>query len=236
MAKAVKFIPATLAVFLLLAGVSVKAAETSTVQTIKVALLDMSSIAGPGMGPGTGRGRGFGMGPGNRGRSEGFGPGNRQGMDPGGRQGRGRGDGYGPGNGQGMMGPGWGWGGGQGSGWMAQNMMGPGMMGMGMMSIRASKPTAKAGKLRFDVVNYSASLVHEMEVVAVDDLNAPLPYDYNLATVKIDKAKQRGEVENLGPGEEKVIELNLPAGNYLLICNIPGHYAAGMVAPFTVTP
>jgi uncharacterized cupredoxin-like copper-binding protein len=225
MAKAVRFIHATLAVFLLLAGVPVKAAETSAAQTIKVALLDMSSIAGPGMGPGTGRGRGFGMG-----------PGNRQGMGPGSRQGRGRGDGYGPGNGQGMMGPGWGWGGGQGSGWMAQNMMGPGMMGMGMMSIRAPKATAKGGKLRFDVVNYSASLVHEMEVVAVDDLNAPLPYDYNLATVKIDKAKQRGEVENLGPGEEKVIELTLPAGNYLLICNIPGHYAAGMVAPFTGTP
>jgi uncharacterized cupredoxin-like copper-binding protein len=235
MAKCVRFIPATLAVFLLLAGVPVKAAETSAVQTIKVALLDMSSIAGPGMGPGSrqGLGRGFGRGPGNR---EGMGPGGGQGRGPGNWQGRGRGEGFGPGNGQGMMGPGWGWGGGQGAGWMAQHMMGPGMMGMGMMSIRTSKATAKAGKVRFDVVNYSASLVHEMEVVAVDDLNAPLPYDYNLATVKIDKAKERGEVENLGPSEEKVLELTLPAGNYLLVCNIPGHYAAGMVAPFTVTP
>jgi uncharacterized cupredoxin-like copper-binding protein len=38
------------------------------------------------------------------------------------------------------------------------------------------------------------------------------------------------------PGKEKVLELSLPAGNYLLVCNIPGHYAAGMVTPFVVTP
>ncbi len=215
MAKAVRFFPATLAVFILLASIPIKAAESSAVQTIKVALLDMSSIAGPGMGPGSRQG----MGPGNR---QGMGPDN----GPGGRQGRG----------PGMMGPGWGWGGGQGSGWMAQNMMGPGMMGMGMMSIRTSKNTAKPGKVRFDVTNYSASVVHELEVVAVDDLNAPLKYDYNLAKVKVDKAKELGEVENIGAGEEKVLELTLPAGNYLLICNIPGHYAAGMVVPFTVKP
>lgn len=209
MAKHVRFFPAIFAVFILLANNPIKAAESSVVQTIKVALLDMSSIAGPGMGPDSRRE--MGMGPGG-------GLGHRQGDGPG------------------MMGPGWGWGGGQGAGWMAQHMMGPGMMGMGMMSIRTSKNTAKPGKVRFDVVNYSASVIHELEVVAVDDLNAPLPYDYNLATVKIDKAKERGEVENLGPSEEKVLELTLPAGNYLLVCNIPGHYAAGMVAPFTVTP
>ena len=77
--------------------------------------------------------------------------------------------------GPGMMGPGWGWGGGTGPGWMAQRMMGPGMMGMGMMSIRTSPDQIKAGKVRFEVVNYSASILHELEVVAVDDINAALP-------------------------------------------------------------
>lgn len=213
-------------------------AAQATTQTVKIALLDMSSIAGPGMGPGNRQG----MGPGNQ---QGMGPGSRQGMSPGGGQGmvpgmgpgsrQGMGAGTGPGRGTGM-GPGWGWGGGQGAGWMAQSMMGPGMMGMGMMSIRASTGTVKAGKIRFEVVNYSASIEHEMEVIAVDDLNAPLPYNYKTAKVTVDKAKELGETEHMKSGDAKTLELTLPAGNYLLVCNIPGHYAAGMVTPFTVTP
>jgi len=138
--------------------------------------------------------------------------------------------------GPGMMGPGWGWGGGTGPGWMAQRMMGPGMMGMGMMSIRTSPDQIKAGKVRFEVVNYSASIVHEMEVVAVDDINAALPYDYDHAKVVVEKSRNLGEVEDIAPGATKVLELDLPAGNYLLVCNIPGHYAAGMVTPFVVVP
>jgi uncharacterized cupredoxin-like copper-binding protein len=125
-----------------------------------------------------------------------------------------------------MMGPGWGWGGGT----------GPGMIGMGMMSVRTTSDHAKAGKVRFEVANYSAAVVNELEVVAVDDLNAALPYDYSKAKVVVEKARNRGEVEDIAPGKEKVLELSLPAGNYLLVCNIPGHYAAGMVTPFVVTP
>ena len=169
---------------------------------------------GPGYGPGMAPGM---MGPG------GYGPG----MGP---------QGYGPGMGPGMMGPGWGWGGGPMPGWAAQHMMGPGGGMMGMMSIRTSTATAKAGKVRFEVVNYSTNLLHEMEVVAVEDINGALPYDYNAGKVTIDKAREKGEVEDLKPNDVKVLELTLPAGNYLLLCNLPGHYAAGMVAPFTVTP
>lgn len=194
--------------------------------TVKVALLDMSSIAGPGM-----MGQGFRSGPMGQGY---MGQGNMgRGMGPGvpsqGMMGQGA-------PGQGMMGPGWGWGGGTGPGWMAQGMMGPGMMGMGMMSVRTTSDRVKAGKVRFEVVNYSAAVVHELEVVAVDDLNAALPYDYGKAKVIVEKARNRGEVEDIAPGKEKVLELDLPAGNYLLVRNVPGHYAAGMVIPFVVTP
>jgi uncharacterized cupredoxin-like copper-binding protein len=30
--------------------------------------------------------------------------------------------------------------------------------------------------------------------------------------------------------------VTLAAGSYLLICNLPGHYAAGMAVPLNVTP
>lgn len=205
-----------------------RAAENSPT-TVRVALLDMSSIMGPGMmGPGwrsrMAPGGGWMMGPG-------YGPGMGPGMmGPGGYGPGMMGPGYGPG-----MGPGWGWGSGPGPGWGAQNMMGPGMM-MGMMAIRTSTATAKAGKVRFEVVNYSTNLLHEMEVVAVEDINGSLPYDYNAGKVTIEKAREKGEVEDLKPNDVKVLEVTLPAGTYLLVCNLPGHYAAGMVAPFTVTP
>jgi uncharacterized cupredoxin-like copper-binding protein len=37
------------------------------------------------------------------------------------------------------------------------------------------------------------------------------------------------------PNAEKTITLDLKPGVYLLICNVPGHYAAGMWTPLTVT-
>lgn len=220
-----KFVRELSGVFaLVLLGFAAVAQPAIAQEIVKVALLDMSSIAGPGMGPGR-----MGWGPwGNRGADGELAP-NRRGP---GMMGPGPSGAWGPG----MMGPGWNWGGNSGPGWMAGHMMGPGMMGGGMMSVRTTKPSAKAGKIRFEVINYSASIVHEMEVVAVDDLNAPLPYDYNTAKVRIEKAKEKGEVEDIAAGAEKVLEVTLPAGNYLLICNLPGHYAAGMVAPFVVTP
>jgi len=32
------------------------------------------------------------------------------------------------------------------------------------------------------------------------------------------------------------LTVDLKAGKYLLICNVPGHYGAGMWAEFTVDP
>ena len=130
---------------------------------------------------------------------------------------------------------------GMGFGMMSPGMMnwgnfGPGMMGMGMMSIRADKTNVKAGQVTFDATNWSRSVVHEMLVVAVDSPDAPLPYDFNKQTIVEDQVKMLGETDELQPNASKSIELTLAPGNYLLVCNVPGHYASGMVVPFTVTP
>lgn len=126
-----------------------------------------------------------------------------------------------------------------GYGMMGPGMMGPGMMGqgmMGMMSIRTDKPTVKAGTVTFDVTNWSRSVLHEMLIVSVDNPNAPLPYDYTRAQVPEEQIKVLGEAEDIQPSQSKTLEVTLPQGTYLLICNLPGHYAAGMVTPFSVTP
>jgi uncharacterized cupredoxin-like copper-binding protein len=122
-------------------------------------------------------------------------------------------------------------------------MMSPGMMGrgggqgmMGMMSIRADKTSAKAGPVTFDVTNWSRSVIHEMLVVAVDSPDAPLPYDFSKQIIPEDQIKALGETNELQPNASKSIELALAPGTYLLVCNVPGHYAAGMVLAFTVAP
>jgi uncharacterized cupredoxin-like copper-binding protein len=43
-----------------------------------------------------------------------------------------------------------------------------------------------------------------------------------------------GELGDLRPGQSKRLTLRLKPGHYALICNLPGHYAAGMHQDFTV--
>ena len=187
--------------------------------TVKVSLIDMTAMFGPGAGPagvpgttgqgpreGQGYGRGFGM------------------MGPG--YGRGDGQGYGQNYGNGMMGQGYGHGRGGG-------MMGGGMMGG--MSLRANVSSVKAGKVTFEVSNLSRSILHEMIVVAVESANTPMPYDYDNGQIPEKQVKMLGETEEMEPNAEKTITLDLKPGTYLLICNVPGHYAAGMWTSLTVT-
>lgn len=117
-------------------------------------------------------------------------------------------------------------------------MMGAGMMGMmgGMMSIRTDKLSVKTGTVTFDVTNWSRSVLHEMLVVSVDNPAAPLPYDYVKAIVPKEQVKVLGEVADLQPNMSKELEVNLMPGSYLLICNLPGHFGAGMATQFNVLP
>ena len=125
---------------------------------------------------------------------------------------------------------------GPGHGMMGYGMMGPGMMmGQGMMAVRVDHPTVKAGTIHFDVTNWSQGMLHEMIVVAVYNPQATLPYDYSQAKVVENQVKVLGETGDLRPSASYAFDIDLKPGSYLLICNVPGHYAAGMVAVLTVT-
>ena len=143
--------------------------------------------------------------------------------------------------GHGFMGQGGGFGmmgrGGFGEGMMGQGFGGGfgGMMGPGMMSIRTDKSSVKAGEVTFNVTNWSRSLVHEMLVIAVDNADAPLPYDSDKQRVIEEQIKSLGETNEMQPNALKTLSLNLTPGTYLLICNVPGHYGAGMQTVLTVT-
>ena len=150
-----------------------------------------------------------------------------------GMMGPGGGSGYGGMMGPGMGGRGPGYGGMMGQGWGGQ---GQGMMGMGMMSIRIDKSSVKAGEIHFAATNWSRGLLHEMLVIAVENPYAPLPYDYGTGEVPEKQVKVLGEIAELEPNASGILDVKLAPGTYLLLCNLPGHYAAGMVTPLTVTP
>jgi uncharacterized cupredoxin-like copper-binding protein len=118
---------------------------------------------------------------------------------------------------------------------MGPEVMGGGMMG-GMMALRIDQSSVNTGTIHFDVVNWSRGMLYEMLVVAVDDPQAPLPYDYSQAKVIEDQVKVMGDTGDLRPNQSHSLDVTLMPGTYLLICNGRGHYAAGMVTPLTVTP
>ena len=138
----------------------------------------------------------------------------------------------GTGSGPGMMGYGWS-SPGQGGNWGPEMI---GMMGHGMMAVRIDHDTVKAGQVRFDVTNWSRGMIHELLVIRVDSPQVPLPYDDAQGKIAEDQVKLLGDTGNLEPNASSTLDIALTPGTYLLICNVPGDYAAGMATPLTVTP
>jgi len=103
------------------------------------------------------------------------------------------------------------------------------------MGMKLSPDTAAAGPVTFNVTNVSKTTVHEMIVMYRADASAPLPYLNDENRVDEDKAGDKGEVSELDAGKSGSLTVDLAPGKYVLICNVPGHYAAGMWATFTVT-
>ncbi len=93
---------------------------------------------------------------------------------------------------------------------------------------------AKTGSISFEVNNEGPS-THEFVVFATDLAPDALPVgsDGNVDE-EGEGVTHIDEIEDIGSGCQAALTLDLDAGNYVLICNLPGHYAAGMHAAFTV--
>ena len=106
----------------------------------------------------------------------------------------------------------------------------PSAVGIGLReySITPTSSRAKAGKVTFNVRN-GGTITHEFVVIKTTK-----PASALLKGARADEAGNVGETGDLKPGASKSISLRLPAGHYALICNLPGHYAAGQHTDFTV--
>jgi len=97
------------------------------------------------------------------------------------------------------------------------------------MAFTVDPPSAKAGNVTFDLSN-DGTVPHEMVVIKTKTKAGDLPVD---SAGKASEAGSVGEAE-VEPGATDELTLKLAAGRYALICNLPGHYAAGMYSDFTV--
>lgn len=103
------------------------------------------------------------------------------------------------------------------------------------MRITATPGSVKAGRVTIHATNKSQALVHESIVVLPPANGAPLPYDDKEGRVIEKRIKDLREVPDLPPGKSGSLTVRLAPGNYLLICNQPSHYKAGMWTKLTVT-
>jgi uncharacterized cupredoxin-like copper-binding protein len=94
--------------------------------------------------------------------------------------------------------------------------------------IATSAKSASHGKVKFVVAN-KASMEHELVVIKTNTSAAKLP-------VKNGEASEKGSVGEveLASHKTKSLTLNLKKGHYALVCNVKGHYMAGMRSDFTV--
>jgi uncharacterized cupredoxin-like copper-binding protein len=95
-------------------------------------------------------------------------------------------------------------------------------------TITPSGSQAAAGKVTFNVKN-DGTVTHEFVVLKTDK-----PAGSLLKGSRADETGNVGETGDLAAGARKSITLNLAAGHYALICNLPGHYKAGQHTDFTV--
>jgi uncharacterized cupredoxin-like copper-binding protein len=102
------------------------------------------------------------------------------------------------------------------------------------MGVKVAPAIVPAGVVSFRVTNTSKDTVHEMIVMYLADPTKPLPYITADNKVDEDKAGDKGEVSELDPGKSGELTVALKPGKYLLICNVAGHFDAGMWTTFEV--
>ena len=91
-----------------------------------------------------------------------------------------------------------------------------------------------SGEVTFDVTNQGPS-THEFVVFRTNLAQDQLPTGSD-GTVNedADGLTHIDEVEDIASGSTQTLDVTLKPGHYVFICNLPGHYAAGMHAAVTV--
>jgi uncharacterized cupredoxin-like copper-binding protein len=115
------------------------------------------------------------------------------------------------------------------------NMGGSMMNGMGgTMRLAVTRHSVPDGQVSFRVANVG-SLVHELVVLPLTGgqvgrrpVDAAHQVDESGSLGEASRSCGAGAGDGIDPGSIGWVSINLPAGDYELICNLPGHYTGGM--------
>ena len=99
-------------------------------------------------------------------------------------------------------------------------------------SIALDSTEVAAGEVTFTINNEGPS-AHEFVVIATDTAPGDLPVKDGL--VEEDGITVVDEAEDIAPSTTASLPIDLEAGSYVIICNLPGHYEQGMNVGLTVT-
>ena len=94
--------------------------------------------------------------------------------------------------------------------------------------VAPSATTLAAGKVKITAAN-DGTMTHELVVLRTDKPAGSLG-----SGKRVSEAGSVGEISDLKAGASGSKTFDLTPGHYVLICNLPGHYAAGMRADLTV--
>jgi uncharacterized cupredoxin-like copper-binding protein len=119
---------------------------------------------------------------------------------------------------------------------------GSGMMSGGAMRLTADQATIVHGTVSFLATN-TGSITHELVVLPLPDaqivgtraVGGDAKVDETQSLTEASSSCGAGAGEGIVPGASSWVTLTLAPGRYELVCNLPGHYAAGMYTQITVT-
>ncbi|MFI5054705.1 MAG: sulfocyanin-like copper-binding protein, partial [Acidimicrobiia bacterium] len=109
------------------------------------------------------------------------------------------------------------------------------------MFIHLSQDYAPQGPVTFIITNTSTTMKHELVGFATKTMAADYPITgFEGDPNKIDEDKAGTSVIDTGaalaPGATQMLTVDMASGHYALVCNLSGHYAAGMHVDFWATP
>lgn len=100
-------------------------------------------------------------------------------------------------------------------------------------AVEVNAEGAMAGEVTFTIAN-RGTIDHEFLVVKTDIPVGEIPLVDDRFEEDAEGIEVIDEIPEFPKGETKTLTLDLEPGNYQLVCNIAGHYAAGMHTGFVV--
>ena len=100
--------------------------------------------------------------------------------------------------------------------------------------IELEKSSAPAGEVSFSVRN-AGKIAHQLVVLRTKLDPDDLPVEDGVVRTDAKGVDEIDQIQLLGSGASQPLLVDLEAGEYVLICNIAGHYPSGMHTPFTAS-